>query len=59
MNVFTDAVLIEVRTYKVTIRAPAGVSVENVQEMAEAASKAVNRQITFNRVTVTVEPVPR
>lgn len=57
MNKFTDTVLIDGRWWDVIILAPEGQSVLNVQEMAEKASRSVNREITLNRVTVTVKPI--
>lgn len=57
MNKFTDSVLIDGRVWEVIILAPEGQSVLNVQELAEKASRSVNREITLNRVTVRVKPI--
>ena len=55
---FKDTIMIKDRPHdravEVTISAPEGVSVTNVQELAEKAWRSVNKTITIGDVTVKV-----
>lgn len=63
MPTFKDTVMIKDRPHdraiEVTIIAPEGVSVLNVQEMAEKAWRSVNKTVTINGVTVKVRAFGR
>ena len=63
MPTFKDTVVVKDRpcdrTVAVTVTYPEGVSVLNVQELAEKAWSAVGKKITGNGVTVTVEAFQR
>ncbi|MGE0239327.1 MAG: hypothetical protein AB7F09_11105 [Parvibaculaceae bacterium] len=56
MAQFTHTVTIENRPFKVIIDAPDGASITNVQELAEAAWRSVNRRATIGGATIRVEP---
>ena len=56
MAQLTQTVMIENRPFKVIIDAPDGVSVTNVQELAEAAWRSVNRRVNIGGAIIRVEP---
>jgi hypothetical protein len=56
MAQLTQTVMIENRPVKVFIDAPDGVSVTNVQELAEAAWRSVNRRVSIGGAIIRVEP---
>jgi hypothetical protein len=63
MSIFKDTIMIKDRPHdravEVTIDAPEGVNVTNVQELAEKAWRSVNKEITVGRVTVKVRAFSR
>ena len=63
MPVFKDTIMIRDRPHdravEVTIMAPEGVSVTNVQELAERAWQSVSKQITVTPSTVKVRAFGR
>ncbi|MGE0004774.1 MAG: hypothetical protein AB7S92_04215 [Parvibaculaceae bacterium] len=56
MTQFIETVTIDGRLFKVTIDAPDGVGVTDIQALAEAALRSVNRRVTIGGATVRVEP---
>jgi hypothetical protein len=54
MTRFTDTVMIKGEPVEVVIDVPAGQSVLNLQELAEAAHRSVNKEITVKGVTVRI-----
>jgi divalent metal cation (Fe/Co/Zn/Cd) transporter len=63
MPTFKETILIKDRPHdravEVTISAPEGVNVLNVQELAEKDWRSVNKEITVGGVTVKVRPLGR
>jgi hypothetical protein len=59
MQVFVDTIKVRDRVVEVTVIAPDGVNVTNVQELAEQAWRSVNKEITVGGVTVKVRGFAR
>jgi len=61
--IFKDTIMIRDRSsdraVEVTVIAPEGVSVTNLQELAEKAWRSVNQSITVGQVTVKVRAFSR
>jgi hypothetical protein len=59
MQVFVGVIKVQDRLVEVTISAPDGKSITNIQELAEKAWRSVNKSITIGDVTVRVRGFDR